>query len=117
MSTADEIRARVKQADEVRIESRADRAATVADVHGRRAALFAQLADLDAELGTSVRAAFEVMTLDELVDFAGVPRADVRGRAPVLAAAVKARSAKTRRRPATKGTAPQVDLAPSEPSA
>jgi len=117
MSTADEIRARVKKADEARIENRADRAATVADVHGRRAALLTQLAELDAELGTSVRDALQVMTLDELVDFAGVPRTDVHGRAPGPAAAVKARSPKTRRRPGTKASASQVDAAPADPSA
>lgn len=115
MSTADEIRARVKQADEARIESRAERAATVALVHNQRAELLAQLSEVDAELKKSVRAAVEVMTLDELVEFSGVPRADVRGGKVLPAAtAVKARSAKTRRR-ATPKTATSDAVA--EPAA
>lgn len=102
MTTADEIRARVKAADEARIESRADRAAAVAEAHGRRAVARATLDQLDTDLTAAVRAAAEVMTLDELVDFAGVPRSDLAHKAPLPAASVKARSPKSRRRPAAK---------------
>lgn len=97
MSITDEIRARVKKADEARITSRAERAATVATVHLRRAELLTQLTEVETELETSVRSAMQVMTVDELVEFAGVPRADVRGKVPPRATAVKARSPKTRR--------------------
>jgi uncharacterized small protein (DUF1192 family) len=117
MTTAEQVRARVQKADEARIESRAQRAATVAEIHGRRAAVLAELARLDAELDTSVREAFAVMTLDELVEFAGVPRADVRGKALVSATGVKARSPKPRGRPATKAAAPAGGKAPVEPPA
>ena len=116
MSTAEEVRARVQKADEARIESRAQRAAAVADVHGRRAAVLAELAQLDAQLDSSVRDAFAVMTLDELVEFAGVPRADVRGKGPASATGVKAGSTKRRGRPTTKTagtvTAPTAPAAP-----
>jgi hypothetical protein len=115
MSTAEEVRARVQKADEARIESRAQRAAAVADVHGRRAAVLAELAQLDAELDSSVRDAFAVMTLDELVEFAGVPRADVRGKAPTLPTGIKAGSTKRRGRPATKAAANAA--APAAPRA
>lgn len=62
MSAAEEIRARVKKADEARIEHRAERAATVAEDHSRRVSLLAQLAQVDTDLDKSVRAALEVMT-------------------------------------------------------
>ena len=119
MSTAAEVRARVQKADEARLETRAERAAAVAEVHGRRAALLAELAQVDAELDTSVREAFAVMTLDELVEFADVPRADVRGKALVSATGVKARSTKPRGRPAKKAVAgvPASGGAPAGPSA
>lgn len=117
MSTAAEVRARVQKADAARIEARAQRAATVAEVHGRRAVVLDELAQLDAELDTSVREAFAVMTLDELVEFADVPRADVRGKARVSATGVKARSTKPRGRPATKAAASAGGKAPVEPSA
>ena len=117
MSTAAEVRARVQKADEARLEARAQRAAAVAEVHGRRAALLAELAHLDAELDTSVREAFAVMTLDELVEFADVPRADVRGVAPVSATGVKARSTKPRGRPAKNAAAPAGGGAPAGPPA
>lgn len=102
MSTAEEVRARVQKADEARIETRVQRAAAVAEVHARRTALLAELAQIDVELDTCVRDAFAVMTVDELVEFAGVPRADVRGKTLTSAAGVKARSTKPRGRPATK---------------
>jgi len=114
MSVADEIRARVKQADEARIESRSRGAATVALVHGQRVELLRQLSEVDAELARSVHEAFEVMTLDELVEFSGVPRADVRGKVPPTA--VKARSPKTRRRTTQKATS-SAAAPPAEPAA
>ncbi len=117
MTTAEEVRARVRKADEARLESRAQPAAAVAEVHGRRAALLTQLAQLDAELDTVVREAFAVMTLDELVEFAGVPRADLRGKALVSATGVKARSTKSRGRPTAKGAALAGVGTPAEPSA
>ena len=107
MAIADEIRARVKQADEARIETRAERAATVALAHSQRAELLAQLAVVEADLQSSVRSAIEVMTLDELIEFSGVPRADIRGKVPPAATSVKARSTKTRRRPAGQGAPPR----------
>ena len=82
----------------------------MAQDHSRRASLLAQLAQVDTDLDKSVRAALEVMTLDELVEFADVPRTDVRGKAPVRAAAVKARSPKTRRQPPTKAVLPTDDV-------
>lgn len=117
MSTAEEVRARVQKADEARIETRAQRAAAVAEVHGRRAAVLADLAQLDTELDASVREALAVMTVDELVEFAGVPRADVSGKAPLSTVGVKARSTKPRGRPTTKAAAQAGGKAPSEPPA
>ncbi len=114
MTTADAIRARVKAADEARIESRADRAAAVAEAHGRRTAAQATLDKLDTDLTAAVRAAAEVMTLDELVDFADVQRSDLAGRVPAPATSVKARSPKSRRRPAAKVPASE---APTEATA
>lgn len=98
MATADEIRARVKTADEARIASRADRAAAVAEVHGRRAAALTELERIEADLTTAVRSATEVMTLDELIAFADVPRTDLPRRPGGSATSVKARSPKVRRR-------------------
>jgi len=89
----------------------------VAEDHSRRASLLAQLAQVDTDLDKSVRAALEVMTLDELVEFADVPRTDVRGKTPVRATAVKARSLKTRRRPTAKTATPADDVPPAAPSA
>lgn len=117
MSTAEEVRARVQKADQARLETRAQRAAAVAEVHGRRASLLAELAQLDAELDTCVREAFAVMTLDELVEFAGVPRADVRGKALVSPTGVKARSTKPRGRPAKKTATPAEGRVAAEPQA
>lgn len=101
MVTADEIRARVKAADEARIANRADRAATVADVYSRRAEVLAELERIETQLTASVRSATEVMTFDELVTFVDVPRAGLGSKRAGTAASVKARSPKTRRRSTT----------------
>ena len=98
MVTADEIKARVKAADEARIASRADRAAAVAEAHSRRAAALTELKRVEAELTAAVNAATEVMTFDELVAFSDVPRTDLPGKTVGSVTSVKARSSKTRRR-------------------
>lgn len=116
MATADDIiRARVKAADEARIASRGDRAAAVADVHSRRAAALAELDRIETELTAAVRSATQVMSLEELVGFADVPRADLAGKTTRAATSVKARSPKTRRR--TTRSTPAASEPPAGPDA
>ncbi|MGH8919021.1 MAG: hypothetical protein ACRD0H_11975 [Actinomycetes bacterium] len=71
MASAEEIRARVKRADEQRIATRADSAARVGEVANERDELLAKLAELDKALGAAVSDALTVMTADELAQFTG----------------------------------------------
>ena len=98
MVTAEEVRARVHAVDEQRIELRAERAAEVARDHEQWQAAAAEVARQAAQLQASVERAHEVMTLDELVSFTGLPRTDL----PAVAArakrtAVRAGAARSRR--------------------
>ena len=110
MVNAEEIRARVQAADQARIATRADRAAAVAELHSRRQAALAELHRIDTDLTAGIRAATEVMTVEELVAFADVPRAALAGKTVRSPTSVKARSPKTRRRTTTPST-------PAEPVA
>lgn len=100
MVTVDEIRARVQAADEARIAVRAERAAEVAGKHNQLIELRAALANGEAAFKTSTAAALEVMSVDELAEFSGVPKGDVQGQAAPKATAVKARSTRSRKKPA-----------------
>ncbi|MGH3809107.1 MAG: hypothetical protein ACRDRU_21285 [Pseudonocardiaceae bacterium] len=71
MASAEEIRARVKRADEQRIATRADSAARVGEIANERDELLAKLAELDKNLSTAVSDALTVMTADELAQFTG----------------------------------------------
>ncbi|MGH3426949.1 MAG: hypothetical protein ACRDQZ_05190, partial [Mycobacteriales bacterium] len=71
VASAEEIRARVKRADEQRIATRADSAARVGEVANERDELLAKLAELDKNLSTAVSDALTVMTADELAQFTG----------------------------------------------
>lgn len=100
MVTVDEIRARVQAADEARIAVRAERAADVAGKHNQLTELRAALADGEAAFKASAAAALEVMSVDELAEFAGVPKGDVQGQTVPKTTAVKARSTRSRKKPA-----------------
>ena len=79
MVTAEEIRARIQAADEKRIVLRAERATSVAELHRQVAEKTAELAALTVALGDATRGALEVMSVDELAEFADVPRAELAG--------------------------------------
>ncbi|MGH3809256.1 MAG: hypothetical protein ACRDRU_22075 [Pseudonocardiaceae bacterium] len=71
MASAEEIRERVKRADEQRIATRADAAARVGEIANKRDELRAKLAELDKALSSAVSDALTVMTADELAQFTG----------------------------------------------
>lgn len=108
MVTVDEIRARVQAADEARIAVRVERAADAASKYHRLAELRAALAEGEAAFRASSEAALEVMSVDELAEFCGVPKREVPTHATPRASAVKARSTrsrnKTERRPVSDST-------------
>lgn len=116
MSTADDIKARVRAADAARASGRADRAAAVADAYAQREAVLAKLEEIEGELTGSIRAATEVMSVDELAEFTQIGRAKLAVRRRPPATAVRARSVKTRGRPAKTKTpgAPEA-IAGAEP--
>lgn len=71
MVTAEEIRARVEQADRARIQIRADAAGKVATALARRTEAAQQLAVAEAAITAALGEAGAVMTLDELAEFTG----------------------------------------------
>ena len=77
MVTAEEIRARVEEADKARISQRADAAARVAESVRRRAELAAALAEQDAVVAGALADARSLLTDDELVEFTGLSPADL----------------------------------------
>lgn len=77
MVTAEEIRARVEEADKARISQRADAAARVAESVRRRAELAAALAEQDAVVAGALADARALLTDDELVEFTGLSPADL----------------------------------------
>lgn len=75
---ADQIKERVRRADEDRIAKRADAAAAVAAKLQEREQLAKRLTDIDAELTTLVaHATNDLMAAAELADFVGVKLADL----------------------------------------
>lgn len=71
MVTAEEIRARVEEADRARIQVRADAAGKVATALAQRAEAARQLATAEATITAALSEAGTVMTLDELAEFTG----------------------------------------------
>lgn len=79
-SLADQIKARVRAADQERIARRADAAAAVATALSERDDLVRQLAQAEAKLSDQIAAATkELMTTKELAEFIGVKFADLPG--------------------------------------
>ncbi len=118
MVTADEIRARILAADEKRIALRTERATSVADLHQQVADKKAELASLTEALGDATRTALEVMSVDELAEFADLPRSEISdtGHGRARAARKKSTARRTRRRPAEK-TAPIPEVTSTTASA
>lgn len=109
MVTADEIRARILAADEKRIALRTERATSVADLHQQVADKRAELAALSEALSDATRAALEVMSVDELAEFADLPRSEL-GDAGGRARAGRRKSAARRTRKSAEKTAPIPDV-------
>lgn len=93
MVTADDIRARVREADERRIKARGDRAADVADARAALASARAALVDAEAAFAQTVKSALDVMSATELAEFVDVPPAELMA-APSRPARRAARSRK-----------------------
>ena len=110
MVTADEIRARILAADEKRIALRTERATSVADLHQQVADKRAELTALTEALSDATRAALEVMSVDELAEFADLPRTEIGDTGTSRSRTRRTRSsAKRSRKPAEK-TAPIPDV-------
>lgn len=109
MATSEEIRARVKAADEARISVRADRAALVAEIHGRRAAALQELKTIEIDFAASVRAAAEVMSVDELAEFSLVPRTELPVKPRPARTAVRAGSPRKKRTASSAASAREAD--------
>jgi hypothetical protein len=77
MTTADEIRRRVEEADTERSAKRSATAQQVGDLAARRAAIAEQLGDVERQLGDVLAAARDVMDIDELARFTDVPATDL----------------------------------------
>ena len=77
MASAEEIRARVKRADEQRIATRANAAARVGEIAEERDELVGKLAGLTKDLGAAVSDALRVMTAEELAEFTGRQHRDI----------------------------------------
>lgn len=106
MVTADEIRARILAADEKRIALRTERATSVADLHQQVADKKVELASLTEALSDATRTALEVMSVDELAEFADLPRSELGDTGTGRARATRKKStARRTRKPADK-TAP-----------
>jgi len=77
MITPDEIDRRVTEHDAPRSARRSAAAKRIAELAGRRAALAEQLGEIERALGDELAAAQEVMDVDELASFTGLPAADL----------------------------------------
>lgn len=77
MTTTDEIRRRVEQADADRSAKRSAAAQHVGDLARRRAAIAEQLHDIERQLGDVLAVARDVMDMDELAHFTDVPTTEL----------------------------------------
>lgn len=77
MTTTEDIRHRVEQADSVRSARRSAAAQQIGELAQRRAALADQLADIERQLGDTLAAASDVIDVDELAQFTDIPAADL----------------------------------------
>ncbi|NUT51418.1 MAG: hypothetical protein HOV94_29560 [Saccharothrix sp.] len=77
MATPEEIRRRVEEADTARSARRAAAAQQVGELAGRRAAILAQLAEVERELGEVVADAQDVIDVDELAAFTDLKPSDL----------------------------------------
>ncbi|WP_246127720.1 hypothetical protein [Amycolatopsis rhizosphaerae] len=76
-TTTDEIQRRVEEADTARSAKRSEAARQVGELAQRRAAVAAQLEDIERQLGDVLAGAQEVIDIDELARFTDVPAADL----------------------------------------
>lgn len=112
MATPEEIRQRVEEADTARSARRAAAAQQVGELAGRRAAIVAQLTEVERELGEVVADAQDVIDVNELAAFTDLKPSDLTG---WLAGRKPGRG--KRRKPATT-TGTQSDVpSPSGPRA
>lgn len=109
MVTADQIRARIQAADEKRIVLRAEWATSVAELHQQVADKQAELAALTAALGDATRNALEVMSVDELAEFADLPRTELTDSRRPRAGAARPGSTRRRGKKGTTKSAPVPD--------
>ncbi|MFS8104664.1 hypothetical protein LFM09_46935 [Lentzea alba] len=79
MATPEEIRQRVEEADTARSARRAAAAQQVGELAQRRAAIVAQLAEVERELGEVVADAQDVIDVDELAAFTDLKPSDLTG--------------------------------------
>ncbi|MGX7828997.1 hypothetical protein ACTG9Q_28310 [Actinokineospora sp. 24-640] len=79
MATPEEIRQRVEKADTARSARRAAAAQQVGELAGRRAAILAQLTEVERELGEVVADAQDVIDVDELAAFTDLKPSDFTG--------------------------------------
>lgn len=77
MTTADEIRRRVEEADTERSAKRSAAAQQVGELAARRAAIAEQLGDVERQLGDVLATARDVMDIEELARFTDVPATDL----------------------------------------
>lgn len=119
MVTADEIRARIQAADEKRIVLRAERATRVAELHQQVADKQSELAALTAALSDATRNALEVMSIDELAEFADLPRTELTDSRRPRAGAARPSSARRRGKkgPAKSAPVPGSDATSASASA
>jgi hypothetical protein len=79
MATPEEIRQRVEKADTARSARRAAAAQHVGELAQRRAAILAQLAEVERELGEVVADEQDVIDVDELAAFTDLKPSDLTG--------------------------------------
>ncbi|WP_198545363.1 MULTISPECIES: hypothetical protein [Amycolatopsis] len=77
MATGEEIERRVEEADSARSARRAAAAKQVGDLAQRRSEVADQLTAIEMELGETLAAANDVISIDELAQFTDVPTADL----------------------------------------
>lgn len=77
MPTSDEIERSVKEADATRTAKRSEVCTRIAELAEQRAAQAEQLAETERELGEVLADGGEVITLDEVARFTGVPAVDL----------------------------------------
>ena len=77
MPTSSEIDRSVKEADATRTEKRSQVCTRIAELAEQRAAQAEQLAETERELGEVLADGGEVITIDEVARFTGVPAADL----------------------------------------